>query len=304
MSKWLALVGLILLTLAGAPGNATGALSLEEALERAETAPDELTIRNLTTIIESGEIEGRQLAWALNQRGFRHYMNGALKKALRDFDRALEIVPGYASALGNRGSTLFEMGAHGRARADFELLARLQPENAEAHYNLGRAYSELGFPVQAAEAFGEAIRLVPDFAWAYHNRGLAYARIGQHWKAIADFEEALRLDPGDPDSLHAKGASLQEVGRHGEAAEVLSRVIQAQPGNLAAYRNRGFARCRMGEVEGAVLDHITWIASRPGFVRTTEKALNRLGFEPGPVDGNLDAESRAAMRQWVAAGCP
>lgn len=137
-------------------------------LERARLPPDELTIEDLTTIIESSCFAGGQLAWALNQRGFRHYLNG---------------------------------------------------------------------------------------------------------------EQA-------------------------EAIECYSRVIAAQPDNLAAYRSRGSARRMLGLVEEALSDHVTCITADPRIVQATKSALIRLGFEPGPVDGNLDEQARGALQQWLAAGCP
>lgn len=295
------LTGALLLIAVGLIRSADATASLDEALDRARTAPDELTVRDLTTIIESGQIGGRRLAWALNQRGFRHYMNGALDEAIDDFDAALRITPAYPSALGNRGSAFFERGEH---EGDFKLLTRLQPDNAEAHYNLGLAYSELGFPVHAVTAFSEAIRLRPGFAWAYHNRGLAYLAAGQPWTAITDFDAALADNPGDPETLYARGTALDQVGKRAEAVESYSRIIETNPGHLAAYRNRAFARCKLGRVEDAVVDHVTWIAANPRLVQITERALESLGFEPGPVDGNLDEQSREAMRQWVVAGCP
>ena len=112
------------------------------------------------------------------------------------------------------------------------------------------------------------------------------------------------MAPGDPDSLYARAEALAKVGEPARAIENYSRVIEARPGHLAAYRGRAFARCRVGRIDGAVADHLKWVTSGPRFVETTEKALDRLGFDPGPVDGDLDAESREAMRRWVAAGCP
>ena len=90
-------------------------------------------------------------------------------KALKDFNRAIEIDPTRANAYVGRGNTLSTLGRYKEALKDYDI----------------------------------AIEIDPELANAYVNRGSAYSHLGQYKKAIADYEKGLELDPkiDDPPSF-------------------------------------------------------------------------------------------------------
>jgi tetratricopeptide (TPR) repeat protein len=102
----------------------------------------------------------------LNSRGLRHETSGRFLEARADYERAIEISPGYANAYNNRGNM--------KLRGD-------DPQGAIADYT-------------------EAIRLHPTFAEAHCNRGMAWQKLGRFREARDDYTRALSLDSGYGDA--------------------------------------------------------------------------------------------------------
>ena len=91
------------------------------------------------------------------------------EKALKDFNRAIEIDPTRADGYVGRANTLNTLGRYEESLKDYDI----------------------------------AIEIDPKLANAYVNRGSAYSHLGQYKKAIADYEKGLELDPkiDDPPSF-------------------------------------------------------------------------------------------------------
>ncbi len=91
------------------------------------------------------------------------------EKALKDFNRAIEIDPTRANGFVGRANTLSAMGRYEESIKDYDI----------------------------------ALEIDPNVANAYVNRGSAYSHLGQYKKAIADYEKGLALDPkiDDPPSF-------------------------------------------------------------------------------------------------------
>ena len=55
----------------------------------------------------------------------------------------------------------FVRHSHRKAVADFERALELSPENVDIHYNLGLVYTEMGSYEKAQEAFAKVLLLKP-----------------------------------------------------------------------------------------------------------------------------------------------
>lgn len=108
---------------------------------------------------------------------------------------------------------------------------------ATAYYRRGNAYDS-GYRryADAVADYTEAIRHNPQLAEAYLNRGLAYAQLHQYDKVVPDLDAGLRL-------ISDKN---QEWLYH-------------------VYRERGLARARAGDLDGAIADHSDEIRLTPRF---------------------------------------
>ena len=88
-------------------------------------------------LLEKAEgYEEKQLALLYNNRGHAKYMQVEFYTAKDDFDAAIELDSGLASAYYNRATILYRMGSYLEAIPDFQRSVDLDPENHEFHEGL------------------------------------------------------------------------------------------------------------------------------------------------------------------------
>jgi tetratricopeptide (TPR) repeat protein len=154
--------------------------------------PD-LTISGCTAVIRSGQYSGRNLAVAHTNRGNAYNRLSKYRRAIEDFDHALQLDPDYALAYNSRGIAYTSLGEHRWAIEDFDRTLRLSPGDAGFYNNRGIAYHRLGEFARAIEDYGHALRLNPGFAEAYYNRGNSYQSLGEYERAAGEWEQVIRL---------------------------------------------------------------------------------------------------------------
>jgi len=169
-------------------------------------------VSGCTAVIRSGQWQGKELAWAYNNRGLAYTYLGNPARAIEDYDQALRLDPGLAVAYLGRGVVYRNLGEHARAIEDYDEALRLDPDDAAAYRNRGIAYGTLGEYRRAIEDFDQALRLDAGFASAYNSRGFAYYKLGELTRAIEDYDEALRLDPGDDYARNNRRNALRRLG--------------------------------------------------------------------------------------------
>ncbi len=82
-----------------------------------------------------------------------------------------------------------------KALKDFNRAIDIDPSRADAYLGRANTLSTLGRYAEALPDYDRAIEIDPKLANAYANRGSAHSHTGQYKKAIADYEKALELDP-------------------------------------------------------------------------------------------------------------
>ena len=171
---------------------------------------------------------------------------GELGRALKDYDKAIDLDPNYLDAYNNRGNAYFDLGEHRSATltgqsslillmplstttgailtviwVNTAVLSRittgpLNLSNGNAHantyHNRGYTYFLLTEYRRAIEDYDKAIELDPTNANAYHNRGYAYYLLDDHRRATDDLNKALTLteDPALRAYVEKALAELQQ----------------------------------------------------------------------------------------------
>jgi len=125
------------------------------------------------------------------------------RKALAEYDKAIQIYPQNAGALSNRGLTKYNLGDYKGARFDCEMaifLFKNQNQTEKTRKDMATALSNLATILfehheskYAILYLDEAIRIRPKYAIAYNNRGEAKAALGDKVGAKADFLKAAKL---------------------------------------------------------------------------------------------------------------
>lgn len=103
------------------------------------------------------------------------------------------------STLVNRGILYMRNGNFRRAMTDYNNALEMDPENGEAYLNIGAAYIYEQDYLPAIDALNRAIELETTDLWAaYYNRGIANEQSGDLTSAYWDFVQSQELNPDSP----------------------------------------------------------------------------------------------------------
>jgi tetratricopeptide (TPR) repeat protein len=144
--------------------------------------------------------------------GIAYKNNGLFDKAINDYNKAIELKPGYADAYYNRGIAYKNKGLYDTAMIDYNKAIKLNPQNSEYYNQLGIVYWKKELLDQAIAAYSKAIELKPDFESAYNNRGHAYWKKGLNDKALVDYDKAIELNPVYAGAYNNRGLVYIEKG--------------------------------------------------------------------------------------------
>ena len=151
---------------------------------------------------------------------------GAVKEAVKDFDRALLLAPGYAAAYSNRAGAYMKLGQTDRAIADYTKAIELTPNSAAALSGRGRAHLAAYRPHGAIRDFTRAVGLDARFSAAYRSRAEAKMAIERYEEAIEDFSRAIAFEPRNAEIYALRGAAYMEADNAASGIKDLAKAIE------------------------------------------------------------------------------
>ncbi|MBI2217173.1 MAG: tetratricopeptide repeat protein [Candidatus Rokubacteria bacterium] len=179
------------------------------ALARREWATALTILRRVTALDPDVPVYRNALGLSLLQLGQPHL-------ALVEFQRAVEIDPGYAEGHLNTGIALAEQGRFAEAVAAYTkaiALPRLTAPDT-AHVNLGVALLNLGRLPEAEGSLRFALSLDPQLAAAWYHLGMVLVASERRDEAKDAFRKARELAPGSPFG-QAAAERLKALGEGG-----------------------------------------------------------------------------------------
>ncbi|MDJ0940707.1 MAG: winged helix-turn-helix domain-containing protein [Woeseiaceae bacterium] len=172
--------------------------------------------------------------------------------AIKYFQQAIDLDPGFAEAHAILGSALLEKIDFGGLPSDEQIalaephIARaleLGPELGEAHASLAMLEESKGDFVATEAAYEKAIELSPNNTGLL--RGFAYfksSRLGQHEQALELVDRARLLDPQNPqdaETIALRGEILMFLGRFEESLAAYQAAIATPPDFATDYAGFG-----------------------------------------------------------------
>jgi TolB-like protein/DNA-binding winged helix-turn-helix (wHTH) protein/Flp pilus assembly protein TadD len=142
----------------------------------------------------------------------------------REFRRAIDLNPGYATAHWWYAQILMMTGRTQESLAESNQAGKLDPLSPRwsalwaERLIWARQYD------QAIEKCQKALELDPALAVAHLRLGIAYQEKGEYEKAIAELERARDLSPGGIYFLRSLGNAYAVAGRKGQAQQVLREI--------------------------------------------------------------------------------
>lgn len=121
---------------------------------------------------------------------------GETQKAIKAYEKALSINPGYAPALNNLGVLLANNEIDVQKAVDLcQKAVRLEPSSAQYRDSLGWAYYKAGKTDEAIKSFKEAIILDPSFFKPRFHLGVLALNSKDYNEAIRYFSEVISINP-------------------------------------------------------------------------------------------------------------
>lgn len=119
----------------------------------------------------------------------------------------------------------------------FDKAMELNPEDFELYRNKGLALSNLGREKKAMEWFAQAIAKNPLDYDAIRQTGISLSKLGKDTEAIEWFRKALLVNENDYDSMRQMGISLAMIGKYETSVEVLKLALSVNPNDYESKRN-------------------------------------------------------------------
>jgi TolB-like protein/lipoprotein NlpI len=149
-----------------------------------------------------------------------------LPEARKEFERALQLRPEYATAEQFYGYYLTAVGRLDDAIAERKKALELDPISPLLNSALGEAYYHARRFDVTIEQNKKALELDPSYAIALVNIGRAYEQMGMHPQARAAFQRILTAVPEDPAILSLMGHEYAVSGDKANADKILATLTK------------------------------------------------------------------------------
>jgi serine/threonine-protein kinase len=146
--------------------------------------------------------------------------------AEREFKRAIEINPDYATAHQWYAECLMKMGRNEEAIAEIKRAQELDPLSLIINSMVGVAYMENRQYDQAVEQLRKTIEMDANFSRAHFFLAQAYERSEVFEEAISEHEKRFILDGTPPEEAAQKAAALREAHRKSGAKGYWRKQIE------------------------------------------------------------------------------
>lgn len=204
-----------------------------------------------------------QQGQALFRRG-RYFMRaGEVENAVKDFGRAIELLPDYAEARASRAECLDMLGRIEAAQPDYAEARRLwaaERTGAPDRSYIWRQQGRLTFEVESYELALERIKTGSFPHSAMGNTLMAHGRPAEALKA---YEQALKIKDKDPALQALKGEALSAMGRYRSAIDAFNSALKAVPRAPEVLSGRATAYAALGRIDRANADWRRQLAALP-----------------------------------------
>ena len=144
--------------------------------------------------------------------------------AEREYRRAIELNPGYATAHHFYALFLSSLAKHGEAIREIEEARKLDPLSVRINANVGLVLYFARRYDAAIEQLRKALELEPNDEASHEYLGWAYLQKGMHQEAVAEFRKAADQRTGALTPLAGLAQAYAIAGKRDEAHRVLNQL--------------------------------------------------------------------------------
>ena len=173
------------------------------------------------------------------------------KGAEKEFKRAIELNPGYATA--HEWYALF-LAIHERLDESLREMLKayeLDPLSSSVNNGIARIYHFRGEPDKALMQIKKTLALDSNYAEAYFTEGITFFKTEEYKKAIPPLQKAINLSGRRPVMLGILGSAYVKTGNPEETQKILTELESAPVSNDKLYAI-SFIKSYMGRTEEAL----------------------------------------------------
>jgi serine/threonine protein kinase/tetratricopeptide (TPR) repeat protein len=165
-----------------------------------------------------------------------HRVDYDWERAEREFRRALQLNPGYATAHQWYGAFLASVGRFDEALAEVRRAREADPLSVPISAAVGRFLYVARRYDQAIEEYRKTLEMDPSFPGALAWLGAAHIQKGQHQEAIAELQRAHKLSEENTYTTGLLGQAYARAGQKSDAFRLLETLKeQAKRQYVSAY---------------------------------------------------------------------
>jgi serine/threonine protein kinase/tetratricopeptide (TPR) repeat protein len=171
--------------------------------------------------------------------------------AEREFKRAIELNPNYATGHHWYGDSLEAKGRLDEALEEIKRALQLDPLSLIINMALGEIFYCKREYDQAIQQYSKTLELDPNFAVGRQGLGECYRQKGMFEEAIAEFQKARILYGNSPYGLGDLGNAYALSGEKTKAVEVLTNLKELSEQGYSLNYDIAFIYCGLGDKEKA-----------------------------------------------------
>ncbi len=191
---------------------------------KAKKSPEQLRqeIEELTKKIEAEP----KVAKNYGRRGLRYHELKEYEKALKDFDRALELDPKDGRVYGFKGNTLFFLGKTHEAIEQLTLAIKRGSDTTGIRVQRSICYQKIRDFGNAHSDALKATSMDPKDPLAWRRLGFVELRQSDFSSARTSYTRAIALDPSDGESYYLRAEANAGLHQEREALEDRAKANQ------------------------------------------------------------------------------
>jgi TolB-like protein/Tfp pilus assembly protein PilF len=171
--------------------------------------------------------------------------------AEREFRRAIQLSPNYASAHQWYGLVLMVQRRFDESKREFNLAENLDPLSLVLSTDKGLIYYYSGRQDEAIEAAQKILAHDPNFADAHLLLGMALERQGQFKLAAQEVGKYLEVSGQDPDALMKLGVTYAHGGDNVRAQQMIAEMRKPSAGKYVPFYYIADIYAALGDKESA-----------------------------------------------------
>ncbi len=201
---------------------------------------------------------------ALEKESLKHQLYGEkghifltmknYKNAVRELDKAIGINSRQTAYLIDHARSLTALGRYEEAVEDYDRVLSFEPTRFEWYTERAAVLSELGRYPEAVRDMEYYTELFPDDQEALFHLGTIHHDHEKYFKALECFNKILKKDRGEPEYFIARAKTYMETNTLHFAIKDFSMALDINPRDHETWFNKGLARFRSGDREGACFD--------------------------------------------------